>query len=349
MEKEKAGSGAARSEVGLGILELLDEHTDREHGVTAAWLADRLGVTVKTVRGHLYALREMRPFGRRVDRIERGDLKHAESPDPRPGWYVEPVFDAAQMRLLADGAALSRSDGEYLQDLIARIYAFAGRSRQLGVRGSLPTPRHYNREFLSNIERLNDAIAHERRVRFRYCTYDVSGELVPRLGPDGKPREYTADPYDLRYKNEKYYLICHLGAYDKLSYLHVERIRDLTVDGEDHTLERTFDSFRDEHGDPIDLTAFLAERPYPSPGPAIPVRLRVEGGLEPVFDWFPDAKATRVGDDVYEVTVKATPWATIWWALQYTTSEVRITVLEPQSIRDELRRAGYILLDRYER
>ncbi|TPF87374.1 DNA-binding protein [Bifidobacterium sp. UTCIF-37] len=348
MERDSVHKGGSRSEIIIGILELLDENTDREHGVTAAWLADQLGITVKTIRGHLYALREMRPFGRKVDRIERGDLKDAESPDPRPGWYIEPVFDTAQMRLLADGAALSRSDGEYIQDLVAKIYAFAGRSDQLGIRGPLMTPKHYNREFLNNIERLNDAIAHERGIRFHYCTYDVSGELVPRLGEDGRPREYAADPYDLRYKNEKYYLICHLRPYDNLAYLHVERIRDLMVDGNDHTLDRSFDSFTDESGAPIDLTAFMDERPYPSPGPAIPVRLRVEGGLEPVFDWFPDAQATQVGDSVYEVTVKATPWSTIWWALQYTNSGVRITVLEPESIRAELRRAGHILLERYE-
>ncbi|MBT1171860.1 transcriptional regulator [Bifidobacterium sp. MA2] len=348
MERDSARNGAVRSEIVIGILELLDENTDREHGVTAAWIADRLGVTVKTVRGHLHALREMRPFGRGVGHIERGELKDAESPDPRPGWYIEPVFDTAQMRLLADGAALSRSDGAYLQDLVAKIYAFAGRSRQLGIRGPLMTPKHYNRESLSNIERLNDAIAHERGIRFHYCTYDVDGELVPRLGADGHPREYMADPYDLRYKNGKYYLICHLQPYDDLAYLHVERIRDLMVDVDDHTLNRTFDSFADENGDPIDLTAFMDERPYPSPGPAVPVRLRVEGGLEPVFDWFPDAQATQVGDDAYEVTVKATPWSTTWWALQYTISGVHITVLEPESIRDELRRAGRILLDRYE-
>lgn len=348
MKRDSTRNGAVRSEIVIGILELLDENTDREHGVTAAWIADRLGVTVKTVRGHLHALKEMRPFGRGVGHIERGDLKDAESPDPRPGWYIEPVFDTAQMRLLADGAALSRSDGEYLQDLVARIYAFAGRSDQLDIRMPLMTPKHYNREFLNNIERLNDAIAHERNIRFHYCTYDVSGELVPRLGTDGRPRGYTADPYDLRYRNEKYYLICHLQPYDDLAYLHVERIRDLMVDVNDHTLDRTFDSFTDKNGDPINLTAFMDERPYPSPGPAIPVRLRVEGGLEPVFDWFPDARATQVGDDAYEVTVTATPWSTIWWALQYTTSGVRITVLEPESIRDELRRAGHILLDRYE-
>ncbi|KAB7788340.1 DNA-binding protein [Bifidobacterium cebidarum] len=114
------------AEIVVSILELLDKNTDREHGITAVWIANQLGVTEKTVRSHLHTLQAMQPFGRKIERIERKDLKNAESADPRPGWYIEPIFDTAQMRLLADGAILSRSDSEYLHDLIAKLYAFAG-------------------------------------------------------------------------------------------------------------------------------------------------------------------------------------------------------------------------------
>lgn len=340
-------SAPSTAEIVVEILELLDAHTDREHGVSAVWISKQLGVTEKTVRGHLHTLAAIEPFGRKVGKLERKDLINAQSIDPKTGWYIEPIFDTAQMRLLADGAALSRSDGEYLRDLIAKVYAFAGRSGQLDGLGTLLTPPHYNREFLSNVEQLNDAIAHERQIHFHYCTYDINGELIPRIDAAGKPKEYTADPYNLRYKNEKYYLICHLQSYDDLSYLHVERIRNLRVEDANHSVQRTFDSFTDDAGNPIDITAFMSERPYPIDGEAIPIRLRVEGGLEPVFDWFNDAKVTQIEENVYDVTIKAPQWATVFWALQYTNSGVHITVLEPESLRSELLRAGHTLLNRY--
>lgn len=173
------------AQIVIEILELLDAHTDREHGITATEISKRISVSEKTVRGHLKALRDMQPFGRRVEHLERRDLLSAESADPKPGWYIEPVFDTAQMRLLADGAVISRSDSEYLSDLIAKIYTFAGKSGQLRGLRQLTTPKNYNTEFLNNIEMLNDAIEHERVIRFRYCTYDIDGNLVPRRGQCG--------------------------------------------------------------------------------------------------------------------------------------------------------------------
>ena len=131
MSSSPLTAAPSTAQIVIEILELLDSRTDSEHGLTAIEISKSIGVSEKTVRGHLKALHDMQPFGRRVEHLERRDLAKAESVDPKPGWYIEPVFDTAQMRLLADGAALSHSDGEYLQDLIAKIYTFAGRSGQL--------------------------------------------------------------------------------------------------------------------------------------------------------------------------------------------------------------------------
>ncbi|MBT1170607.1 WYL domain-containing transcriptional regulator [Bifidobacterium sp. SO4] len=335
------------SQIVVGILELLDGHTDREHGVSAAWIAEQLGVTEKTVRGHLHTLEGIQPFGRRVGRIMRRDLEHAESADPRPGWYIEPVFDTAQMRLLADGAVISRSDGDYLRDLIAKVYSFAGRSGQVDDMGGEPrTPRNYNREFLNNIELLNDAIDHGRAIGFHYCTYDVDGSLVPRRDAEGNIREYRADPYRLMYRNGKYYLICHMHPFEGLSYLHVERIRDLKVDGADHSLERTLESLNPHPGVPFDLDRHMEERPYPMNEAAVPVHLRIRKTLEPVYDWFDDARVTRLDGDVYDVWVTANEHAVLCWVLQYASTRL-IEVLSPQSLRDSLRETGAYLAGLY--
>ena len=126
-----ASSALPTAQIVIEILEQLIKHTDPEHGLTAAELSKRINVSDKTVRGHLKALQSMTPFDRHVGHLDRRDLVNAESANPRPGWYIEPVFDIAQMRLLVDGAALSSSDGEYLRELIAKIYTFAGKSGQL--------------------------------------------------------------------------------------------------------------------------------------------------------------------------------------------------------------------------
>lgn len=336
---EAPPSAPPTAQIVVEILELLDRRTDREHGVSAARIASELGVNEKTVRRHLRTLQAMRPFGRRLGHLDRDDVARAESADPQPGWYLEPVLDAAQMRLLTDGALLAHSDGEYLRDLIDRIHALAGRAgltRGSSAPSAPSTPRGYNTEFLNNIELLNDAISLGRIISFHYCAYAEDGSLVPRLLADGTPKRYHADPYDLRYKNSKYYLVCHLHQYDDLSYLHVERLRDLTVGGEDRPLVRPLDDFSEVPGEPFDMERHMDERPYPMGGPAVPIRLRVTGALEPLYDWFDRARVTRVGPREYDVRVTANERATLWWLLQYADSG-SIEVVEPQSLRDMMR------------
>ena len=41
------------AQIVIEILELLDAHTDREHGITATEISKRISVSEKTVRGHL--------------------------------------------------------------------------------------------------------------------------------------------------------------------------------------------------------------------------------------------------------------------------------------------------------
>ena len=44
------------AQIVIEILELLDAHTDSEHGITATEISKRISVSEKTVRGHLKAL-----------------------------------------------------------------------------------------------------------------------------------------------------------------------------------------------------------------------------------------------------------------------------------------------------
>ncbi|WP_319624261.1 WYL domain-containing protein [Bifidobacterium cebidarum] len=148
----------------------------------------------------------------------------------------------------------------------------------------MSTPRNYNREFLNNIELLNDAIVHERAITFHYCTYDVDGTLIPRKDASGSVKNYAADPYRLMYRNGKYYLICHMHQYENLSYLHVERFRNLAVNEHDHSLMRALDSFNPEPGSSFDWDKHMGERPYPMNDKAVPIHLRIKNTLESVYD-----------------------------------------------------------------
>ena len=148
------------------------------------------------------------------------------------------------------------------------------------------------------------------------------------------------------YKNSKYYLLCHMHRHDSLSYLHVERIRDLSIEGPDHSLKCTLDSFSPTPGQPFDIVRHMNERPYPMDGKATPIHMKIHGSLEPLYDWFADADVVQTGEREYDVHVVANEHATLWWALQYADSHI-IEILSPASLRKMLHDTGEYLVSTY--
>lgn len=328
---------------GFEILELLENATDPEHGLSVNEISKRTGIVAKSVRAYLNAFKERHPFGRYVDRLDEADAK-AIGGDATPGWYVEPILAPSQMRLLADGAMQADADGEYVRDLVDMIHRFAGQAGRQTV-DNPETPRSYNPQFPANVETLDKAIHDRKRITFNYCTYATDGSLTPRRNPDGTAREYHADPYRLTYRNGKYYLICHMSEHDGIACIHVERITNLTI--ENHPFERNLDDFTQTPGEPFDLARYMRERPYPAKGPAIPIHIRVTGTLEPLYDWFEHAKVRQTGERQWEAVIHANETATLWWALQYADTN-GIEILAPASLRQRLHDVGVELAGRYE-
>ena len=206
-------------------------------------------------------------------------------------------------------------------------------------------PRPYNREFLSNVENLDEAISGRHVVSFRMCDYAVDGSLTLRLDPEsGKPREYRADPYQMTYRNGMYYLLCHMHGKKGVAFAHVDRIRDLRI-LEEERQECPLEELRTPDGSPFSLADYLSERLYPWTGQAEDILMHVSS-LSCIYDWFERPKVARTDAGTYEVAVHADPQTVLWWALQYS-DNVDIDILEPRSLRDAMAAVGRRLVERY--
>ncbi|NEG69170.1 helix-turn-helix transcriptional regulator [Bifidobacterium choloepi] len=335
-------------EIVVGILEYLIAYTDSEHGASAAEIAREIGVTDKTVRMHLKTLSQTGAFGRTVAKISRKELKDAASADSTPGWYIAPLIDSAQMRLLADAVVMSHADGEMLEDLRGIILSLAGHSGRLMQNADLPTivtPHHYNTEFMVTVELLNEAINLRRGVSFTYCTYADDGSMVPVVDEDGTDVTVTVDPYALVYKRDIYYLIGHQRGTDRLGYYHVDHIRALQA--LDDELERTLDSFSTTADGRFDLNRHVDEHPYFNNDRAVRIHLRMQATLEPLYSWFDHPEVTRLDDGSYDVWITADEASASWWLLQYADEGDMIEVISPGSLRDKLKRTGEWLARKY--
>lgn len=336
------------TEIVVRILDELAAHTDMEHGLTVSELARRVGATNKMVLGHLWMLQTLRPMGRYVGCLSRDDASQAESGDARPGWHMEHAIDAAQLRLLWGILTLSRIDEESTADSYRTLRNLAGYAGEhVGPPLDMNIPNRHNREFLSNVENLNAAIGKRRVVAFNMCSYDMTGELVMRFdAKTGKAREYRADPYQMTYKNGKYYLVCHMHGWEHLSYLHVDRIRRLHLEPETESFEQELNDFS-----PYPARRSICRSIWPSGrirGPAEDIRFQLKSTLDIVFDWFEHPHIKRLDEHTYDVTVHTNATSTLWWSLQYVDTG-NIEILEPQSLRDELARVGRNLVGAYGR
>ena len=150
---------------------------------------------------------------------------------------------------------------------------------------NIRVPKPYNREFLSNVENLDEAISGKRVVCFRMCDYAVDGSLTLRIDPEsGKPREYRADPYQMTYRNGMYYLLCHMHGKNGVAFAHVDRIRDLRI-VEGVRQECPLEELHAPDGSPFSLADYLAERLYPWTGQAEDILMHVSS-LSCIYDWF---------------------------------------------------------------
>lgn len=354
------------AQIVLSILTELAQNTDNEHGMTLRELSRKVKATEKTVRSHLHAMRDCAPLGRDVRHLTRAALADASSPDARPGWCIAPGIDPTVARLIADGLAIARIDDATLRDIINGLRPLAG----YGMRPedfhttSLQSSERLNREFLVNVQLLDEAIGAKRRITYHYCAYDDRGNLVPRRDRDtGEVREFEADPYQLLYKNGRYYLLCHRVGLPFLSYLYVDRFRELKLRGKDVPLDRTLDSFaeRNPDGTPgrFDMDAYLDEHPYTVVTRTVDITMRVREALEPVYDWFPNASVkpdpAATDGKTFIVHVRADEQAALWWAMQFAyrdphnINRADIEILEPASMRESLLDAAHQLLERYMR
>lgn len=334
----------------LEIFEVLWRHSYFGHGLTVRQILDELArkhqledpselPTEKTIRNQLKKLTATEFLGRHIGHLTESDLAGIECKNPQPGWYLDAFLSTAEMRLLLDSLTLSRISLDTMDDLIGKIRELAGAAGQaVGYLDHVATYTHVNGEFLSTIDQLNQAIEEGHGVTFQYRDYGPDGTLIPHKSRTGAGRiTYTADPYQMVYKNGRYYLICHLHGEDNLRIFVVNRIANVSAKGRNGTVPL-------EKPAPADFDAvnFMRHRPYPVADAPIRIRMAVrdESMLNNVFEWFDDPQIKHSPDGTqFEVIVDAPERAVFWWALQYSW-DGRVVILEPDSLKRKLYDAG---------
>ena len=209
----------------LYILDYLQKNSHENHPVRANELIAMLGThniscDRKTVYSDIQALQD---YG--VDIIS--------TPGKNGGYFIgQRIFEPYELKLLIDAVQSSRYLTENKsRELIAKLCEQCNeQDAQLMKRTVLIAGRvkSMNESIYYNVDAIQDAIAQNRQITFRYFDWDMGGKRRYR------EKEYFASPYGLCQDNENCYLLAYSLRHGITSY-RVDRMIEIRTTDEKRT------------------------------------------------------------------------------------------------------------------
>lgn len=202
----------------LYVWDYLQKNSHEDHPVRTSELIDMLWEKhqIRSERKAIYSdIKSLQEFG--IDII---------STKGREGGYFigERIFQRSELKLLIDAVQSSRyltesKSRELIQKLCDQCNEQDARlmRRNILVSGRV---KSMNNSILYNVDHIQDAIAKNRQISFRYFDWDMNGARKYR------DKDYIASPYGLCQDNENCYLLAHSERHGITSY-RVDRMTDI--------------------------------------------------------------------------------------------------------------------------
>ncbi|MBQ6430390.1 MAG: WYL domain-containing protein [Oscillospiraceae bacterium] len=338
----------------LNILDILRRYTDEEHRLSQKEIAEILrteyGMTAerKTIRRHLLNLIdcgyeiEYSESVRMVPNRKAGELEESYL---WSDFYLVRDFTDAELRLLIDGLLFSKHvPYSQCRELVQKLEGLSNRyfrSRVKFIR-TLPDNAPQNRQLFYTIDVIDEAIGKGKKISFRYTTFGTDKKRRPRLGEDGKPKEYVVSPYQMAAANGRYYLIACTDPHDNVSHYRLDRIADVRLTDEPVRPAKTVQGL--EKG--VDLPKHMAEHLYMFAGKSETVTFRMKKYLiDDVIDWFgADVTFSDENEDAVTARVRVNLQAMRRWAVQYAP---HVRVLTPDHLVEAVKTDLQTALEQY--
>ena len=209
----------------LYILDYLQKNSHEDRPVRANELISMLGThNISCDRKTIYSdIQALQDYG--VDIIS--------SPGKNGGYFIGArIFEPYELKLLIDAVQSSRYLTESKsRELIAKLCEQCNeQDAQLMKRTVLIAGRvkSMNESIYYNVDAIQDAIAQNQQITFRYFDWDMKGKRRYR------EKEYYASPYGLCQDNENCYLLAYSLRHGITSY-RVDRMTDIRTTDEKRT------------------------------------------------------------------------------------------------------------------
>lgn len=202
------------------IRDYLEKHSSAEHPVTAAVLIQMLWekYEIKCDRKTVYAdIEALQQYGLDIVRLQgKGG-----------GYYIASrSFDLPELKLLIDAVQSSRYLTESKsRELIGKLCDLSSihdarlMRRDIQVSGRV---KSMNESIYNNVDYIQEAIARNCQISFRYFDWDIKGQRSYRNKP------YLCSPYGLCHDNDYCYLVGWTERH-AITHFRVDRMSNITV------------------------------------------------------------------------------------------------------------------------
>lgn len=313
------------------ILDYLQRNSHQNHPVRASELQEML------LRQH-YIECDRKTIYSDVAALQDYGVDIVSLPGKGGGYYIASRnFELPELKLLIDAVQSSKfltekKSRELIEKLCSQCSVYDARlmRRDVLVSGRV---KSMNETIYYNVDAIQDAIAENRQISFRYFDYGLDGTRQYR------EREYRASPYGLCQDNENYYLLALSPRHGITSY-RVDRMSDIALADEARV---PCPELTGKH-----LTEYANRMFQMYSGSRVSVKLRFRRELaNVVVDRFgKDTMLIPDGEDwfVFTVEVAVSPLF-LSWVMGFGS---KATILYPQSVIDQCRQLCREILGQYE-
>lgn len=302
----------------LRTLQILENESDYDHPLTQEEICKHLetdyGIIVerKAVGRNLSLLKEA---GLDIESVKSGSF------------LATRTFDDTELKLMIDSILASKHiPAKQSIDLIERLCTLSNKYFKRHVK-NIHTVNEWdkteNQNLFYNIEVIDEAIDSNLMVEYDYNKYGTDKKLH-------KSSFQRISPYQLILHNQRYYLMGYSDYWGHIVYHRLDRITNINLSDRKLTPIRSIKGF--EKG--IDYSHLSTGMPYMySDEPERIMFYTNDGVVDQIIDWFGKNVEFRYENDRLVATVKSSPRAMLYWAVQYADC---VEIISPLRLRGEV-------------
>ncbi|MCR4683756.1 MAG: WYL domain-containing protein [Clostridiales bacterium] len=302
----------------LRILQILERYSDCDHPLTQEEILNLLEADYGIVI-------ERKAVGRNISLLKEAGI---DIESERNGSYLASrTFDDTEIQLLIDSVLASKHIAvKQSKDLIERLCSLSNKYFRRHVKNIHTVGEWDKTEYKNlfyNIGVIDDAIEAGRMVEYDYNKYGTDKKLH-------KTSFQRISPYQLILHNQRYYLMGYSKHWDGMRFHRVDRITNIRVSDREAIPLRTLKGY--ENG--IDYSRLSTGMPYMYAD--TPERITFytnEGIVDQIIDWFGKNVEFRREDDKLVATLRSSPRAMLYWAVQYADC---VEIISPEYLRDQV-------------